>query len=122
MKLIDGKNFASIALVKSDGYPHVSPVWIDRDGDLILVNTAEGRVKTKNLRKGSKVSLSIYDQKDPYEKVVIMGRVIEMTKKGAEDHIDKMAFKYLGKKKYPYHREGEERVLIRIEPVHIALT
>src|SRR5205807_2469770 len=71
IKLIDGKNFGNLAFVMSDGSPHVSPVWVDREGDLILVNTAEGRAKAKYLKANHRVALSIFNQQDPYEKVVI---------------------------------------------------
>ena len=73
IKLIDGKNFGNLAFVMSDGSPHVSPVWVDREGDLILVNTAEGRAKAKYLKANHRVALSIFNQQDPYEKVVIQG-------------------------------------------------
>src|SRR3989442_7132767 len=98
--LIDGKNFAVLATLMRDGSPQASPVWIDREGDVILVNTAEERVKTRNLTRDPRIALSISDQSDPYHKVVIRGRVIEMTKKGAEDHIDKMSLKYYGLERY----------------------
>src|SRR5579864_10985 len=118
IKLIDGKNYANVAFVMNNGSPHVSPVWVDRDGDLILVNTAEGRVKSKYLKENSKVALSIFNQENPYENVVIRGRVVERTKNGASEHIDKMAMKYMGKEKYPYNRPGVDRILLKIEPEH----
>jgi PPOX class probable F420-dependent enzyme len=120
IKLIDGKNFANVAFVMENGRPHVSPVWVDREGDLVLVNTAEGRVKSRYLKEGSKVALSIFNQQNPYEKVVITGRVVESTKTGAFENIDKMAKKYLGAEKYPYHKPGDQRILVRIEPEHIS--
>ena len=73
IKLIDGKNFGNLAFVMSDGSPHVSPVWVDREGDLILVNTAEGHAKAKYLKTNHRVALSIFNQQNPYEKVVIRG-------------------------------------------------
>ena len=115
-KLIEAKNFANLATLMSDGSPQVTPVWVDYEGELILVNTAEGRVKTKNVTRDPRVALSIFDQEDPYRKVVIRGRVIEVTKEGAEDHIDKMAMKYRGFEKYPWREPGISRVLIRMKP------
>jgi len=120
IKLIDGKNFANVAFVMNKGSPHVSPVWVDRDGDLILVNTAEGRVKSKYLKENGKIALSIFNQENPYENIVIWGHVAERTKKGASEHIDKMAKKYLGKEKYPYNRPGVDRILLKIEPDHVS--
>ncbi len=117
IKLIDGKNFGNVALVMGNGSPHVSPVWVDRDGDVILLNTAEGRVKAKYLKPNSKIALSIFNQNNPYENVVITGRVLESTKKGAREHIDKMAKKYWGVDKYT--KPDLDRILIRIEPDRI---
>jgi nitroimidazol reductase NimA-like FMN-containing flavoprotein (pyridoxamine 5'-phosphate oxidase superfamily) len=64
-KLIQGKNFGSIATLMPDGSPHVTPVWIDLEDDTILVNTAEGRLKHKNLSKNPLVALSVFDQNNP---------------------------------------------------------
>lgn len=119
VRLVEGVNFAHLATVRRDGSPHVTPVWIDRDGDLILVNTAEGRVKWYNVKRDARVSLSIINQKDPYEMLMVHGRVTEMTNVGADEHIDKMAKKYLGKERYPNRRPGERRVLLRIQADHI---
>jgi len=117
--LIEGKNFASLATIMPDGSPQVTPVWIDRDGDIVVVNTAEGRLKHKNLSKNPKVALSIFELSNPYSMVAIRGRVVEMTNAGADEHIDKMAKKYLGQDKYPNRRPGEKRVLVKIEPTHV---
>src|SRR3989475_11250424 len=96
IKLIDGKNFGNLAFVMSDGSPHVSPVWVDRDGDLILVNTDEGRAKAKYLKANHRMALSIFNHQNPYEKVVIRGRTLDMTSKAAKEHSTKLAEKYLG--------------------------
>jgi len=87
--------FGNLAFVMSDGSPHVSQVWVEREGDLILVNTAEGRAKAKYLKNNHKVALSIFSQQNPYEEVVIKGRVLDMTKKGAEEHNNKVSVKNL---------------------------
>ncbi|MFI5419359.1 MAG: pyridoxamine 5'-phosphate oxidase family protein [Nitrososphaerales archaeon] len=121
IKLIDGKNFANVAFVMEGGVPHVSPVWVDRDGDVVLINTTDtGRVKSKYLKPGSKVALSIFDQNNPYQTVLIQGKVVERSKTGANEHIDKMAKKYINVDKYPYHQPGIERTIIRIEPEKIS--
>ena len=101
IKLIEEKNFAHFASIMPDGSPHVTPVWVDREGDTILVNTAEGRVKQRNVTRDPRVAISIADQNNPYEKVVIYGLVKEQTVKGADDRIDKLAKKYFGKDTYP---------------------
>ena len=117
-RLIDEKNFASVATVMRDGSPQVTPVWVNRDGELVVFNTAEGRVKHRNLRRDPTVALSIYDQNNPYEMVAIRGRVVEMTNTGAEEHIDRLSLKYTGRKFT--HRSGEKRVIIKIKPERIS--
>jgi PPOX class probable F420-dependent enzyme len=119
IKLIDGKNFGNLAFVMADGSPHVSPVWVDREGDLILVNTAEGRAKAKYLKANHRVALSIFDQQNPYEKVLIKGRVVDMTKKGAEEHNRKISLKYLGTSDNPQRQSGVGRILVKIEPERV---
>jgi PPOX class probable F420-dependent enzyme len=121
IKLIDGKNFANVAFVMEGGAPHVSPVWVDRDGDIVVINTTDtGRVKSKYLKPGSKVALSIFDQNNPYQTVLIQGKVVERSKTGANEHIDKLAKKYINVDKYPYHQPGIERTIIRIEPEKVS--
>ena len=73
-------------------------------------------VKDKNLRRDSRVALSILDPENPYRYIAILGEVVEITQTGADEHIDKLAKRYLGKDKYPYHRPGEARVIYKIRP------
>ena len=108
--------FAQLATVNSDGAPQVTPVWVDFDGTHLLVNTARGRVKTKNLERNPRVALAIADPQNPYRYLGIQGRVVEMTEKGADAHIDKMAKKYLNKDTYPFRQPGEVRVIVKIAP------
>jgi len=108
--------FANLATLNADGSPQVTPVWVDFDGTHVLVNTARGRVKTKNLERNPRVALSISDPENPYRYVGIQGRVVEMTEKGGDAHIDKMAKKYLNKDSYPFRQPGEVRVIVKIAP------
>ena len=108
--------FAQLATVNADGTPQVTPVWVDYDGTHLLVNTARGRVKTKNLERNPRVALAISDPENPYRYVGIQGRVVEMTEKGGDAHIDKMAKKYLNKDSYPFRQPGEVRVIVKIAP------
>jgi PPOX class probable F420-dependent enzyme len=110
------KAFANLATMMPDGTPQVTPVWVDYDGKHILVNSARGRQKDKNMARNSAVALSIQDPDNPYRYLEVRGRVAEITEEGAEDHIDKMAKKYMGKDKYPFRQPGEVRVLYKIEP------
>jgi len=120
LKLIEDKNFAHLATLLHDGAPHVAPVWVDHDGNTILVNTAIGRVKQKNILKDPRVALSIAEQNNPYNRVEIRGRVISQTRDGADAHIDKLANKYTGTKTYQKSSPNEKRIIIKIEPLHIS--
>jgi PPOX class probable F420-dependent enzyme len=119
LDLIEGKNFAHLATISRDGSPHVAPVWVDHEGDIILVNTAAGRVKQRNVSKDPRVSISIVDEKNPYDRITIKGRVIEQTKRGADAHIDKLAKKYTGSDKYQNRQPGEQRIILKIEPIRV---
>lgn len=114
--LFDKKAFAHLATVMPDGTPQVTPVWVDFDGSHVLVNSARGRQKDKNMERNPAVSLSIMDPDNPYRYLEVRGRVAEITEEGAEEHIDKMAKKYMGLDKYPLRQPGERRVLYKIKP------
>jgi PPOX class probable F420-dependent enzyme len=119
-KMLEGKNFVYLATVNPDGTPQVTPTWVDTDGHFVLINTAVGRVKHRNMKKNPHVALAITDQTNPYNLIVIKGKVVDhVTGKVAEDHIDKMAKKYQGLEKYPHRKPGEQRVLVKIDPVRI---
>lgn len=113
-KLLEGKNFASFATLMDDGSPHVAPTWIDHEGEMILINTAVGRIKEKNVKKDPRVALSIFDQENPYRMVSIRGKVVGMTTNGADAHIDKLAKRYLGVDKYPLRDPAERRIILKI--------
>ena len=110
------KAFANLATLMPDGSPQVTPVWVDYKDGLVLINTAKGRVKARNMKAGSPVALSIMDPDDPYRHIQIRGRVRRAVEQGADRHIDTLAKKYLGKDKYPFARPGEVRVIFEIEP------
>jgi PPOX class probable F420-dependent enzyme len=118
LDLFQKKAFAQLATLMPDGSPHVAPVWCDYDGHNILINTAKGRVKDRNMRREPRVALDILDPDNPYRHLSIRGRVVDNTEKGADAHIDKMAKKYIGQDRYPNRAPGEVRVIFRIEPVH----
>jgi PPOX class probable F420-dependent enzyme len=114
--LLEGKHFAHVATINSDGTPQVSAVWVGRDGDLVTFNTAEGRVKTDNLRDNPAVAVSVVNQENPYENLILQGKVVEMTQDGADEDIDALAKRYLDADSYPGRQPGEERVIVKIEP------
>jgi len=116
-KLFEGKNFVYIASLMKDGSPQVTPTWVDIDNDTILVNTAVGRLKHKNISRDGRVALAIAEHDNPYDMVTIRGKVVDqIIGQEAEEHIDKLAKKYLGKDKYPFRAPGERRVLLKIKP------
>jgi PPOX class probable F420-dependent enzyme len=118
-KLFTDKNYGHLATLMPDGSPQVTTVWVDLDGDRILVNTAEGRAKPRNVRRDPRVAISISDPSG-YPSAHVRGRVVEVTHEGAEAHIDKMSQKYLGEEKYPWAKPEDVRVLIVIEPERVS--
>ena len=116
--LFQKKAFGQLATLMPDGSPQVTPVWVDYDGRYILVNSARGRVKDQNMRRDPRVGMDIVDPDNPYRHLSIRGRVIEITEQGADEHIDRMAQKYLGVDRYPGRQPSEVRVLYKIEPTH----
>ena len=119
-KLFLEPNFAHLATLMSDGSPQVTPVWVDLEDGRILVNTAEGRVKPRNVRRDPRVAISIANQQNPYSAAFIRGRVVKITHEGAEESIDKLAKKYIGQEPYPWRQPGEKRVILLVEPEHVS--
>jgi PPOX class probable F420-dependent enzyme len=115
---VDKKAFAHVATLMPDGTPQVTPVWVDYDGTHVIINSARGRQKDRNLRRNPHVALSIQDPANPYRYLEIRGPVTEITEEGADEHIDKMAKKYMGVDRYPGRSPGEVRVIYKIEPQH----
>jgi PPOX class probable F420-dependent enzyme len=115
-RLLKGKNFATVATVRRDGSPQVSPIWVDYDGTHIILNSEKKRAKVKNLQRDPRVSVSVFNQENPYDYVQISGKAVEITPEGGADGIDKMAQKYLGQETYPWNKAGDVRVVIKIEP------
>ena len=118
-KLFKDKNFAFFATAMKDCSPQVTPVWVDYDQGNILINTAEGRTKVQNVSRNPKVALSVTDSTNPYTMVAVRGRIVESTSQGADEHIDKMAKKYLGADKYPFRAPGEKRILLKMRPEYV---
>ena len=116
--LFEKRTFASLVTRMPEGSPQVTPVWCDFDGTHVLINTAKGRQKHRNLSRDPRVALAMMDPDDPYRYLEVRGEVEEITEEGAWDHIHKMAKKYLDQDKYPYAQPGEVRLIIKIKPQH----
>ena len=99
-----------------DGSPQVTPVWFNTDGEHILINTNEGRVKDRNMKARPKVAMVIQDPSTPYRYLQIRGEVAEYVREGADEHINQLSFKYDNK---PFnHRTGQKRIIYKIKPTH----
>jgi PPOX class probable F420-dependent enzyme len=128
VKFFRGKNFGFLGTVNKDGSPQVTPTWIDiiekeenEDGseEIILINTAMDRLKQKNVSRDPRVSISMVDEDNPYSMVTIKGRVVEQTTEGADEHIDKLAKRYLNADRYPAHSPSVKRIILKVKPEKI---
>jgi PPOX class probable F420-dependent enzyme len=112
-RLLKGRNFASVVTVGPDGVPQVTPNWVDWDGEHVVLNTAEGRVKPRNIRERPVISVCVLNHENPYQYVSITGPA-EISEDGAEEHINELSHRYFGR---DYHyREGEKRLIVRVMP------
>ncbi|MGB7639389.1 MAG: PPOX class F420-dependent oxidoreductase [Nitrososphaeraceae archaeon] len=128
VKFFRGKNFGFLGTVNKDGSPQVTPTWIDiiekeenevgRE-EIILINTAMDRLKQKNVSRDPRVSISMVDEDNPYSMVTIKGRVVEQTTEGADEHIDKLAKRYLNADRYPAHSPSVKRIILKVKPEKI---
>lgn len=117
--ILEKKSFVHIATKMKDGSPQVSPVWAEYDGQHILINSAKGRLKDRNIRADDRVAVSATDPDNPYRALMIRGRVVKITEEGADAHIDHLAKKYLDVDSYPYRVDDEVRVIYHIEPIRV---
>jgi PPOX class probable F420-dependent enzyme len=120
--LFDDVNYPHVSTVNEDGSPQSSTMWAELDGDDILVNTADGRVKTDNIMRDGRVSISVHSQENPYESLIISGSATMEDGLDADEHIDKLAKKYLDADSYPFRQEGEVRRSVRIKPEKVHYT
>ena len=119
-EIVDGKAFAHVATVGPDGHPHNSVMWITRNGDHLIVNTAAGRVKWRNMKRDPRVSISITPLEELQLNYSIKGRVVEMRTEDGGAVIDALAKKYLGVDEFPWLGPDDVRVTIVIETLHVA--
>ena len=119
--LFEDKNLAFVATIMKNGFPQITPTWVDIQGNEILINTALGRVKQKNVTRDPRIAISLVDRNNPYHMVTLRGEVIDqISGEEADSHIDKMAKKYLDKDKYPFRAPGEKRVILKVKPTRVA--
>jgi PPOX class probable F420-dependent enzyme len=120
LDLFTKKAFAHLGTIMPDGSPQVTPVWVDYDGEYILVNSARGRQKDINMQRDPRVAVEIMDPEDPYRYVQIRGTVVEITENGADELIDQLAKKYTEADFYTFRRPREVRVTFKILPEKIS--
>jgi len=119
INLLNGKNLVFIATIMKDGSPQVSPVWANLEDEHIMVNTAEGRIKHKNVLRDPRIALSIVDSNNPLDMTSIKGTVVEIIPDYDYIHANKLTKKYLGKETYPFRHENEKRIIFKIKPQKI---
>ena len=115
-ELFEAPNFVTLATERENGSTHLTVIWADLEDGRVAVNSAEGRIWPENVRRNPEVSLVVVNSESPYEYASVRGRVVEDTHEGADEHINRLAKKYLGKDEYPSRRPGEQRVKFLIEP------
>ena len=113
-KVLQDKAYGHVVTFGAGGRPQVTMVWLDVEGDEVLFNTAEGRMKPRNLRSDPRVIISVQDRNEPQAYMVIHGTAT-MTEAGADAHIDKLAKRFLGVDKYPFRQPGEKRLIVRVK-------
>ena len=119
MDLLESDALGHLATVRANGSPHVTPVWVDHDGDTVLVNVRLDRVKAANMRERPEVAISIVDPRNPYRYLAITGRVVSWSEDGWREHMNKLARRYMKVDRYPWFFDGEQRAIFRILPTHV---
>ena len=102
-----------------DGSPQLSPVWANYEDGFILVNTAEGRIKHKNILRDPRVAVSVVSNDNPLDMTTIRGTVIELISDAEYHHADKLTEQYMGRKHYPFKRDDEKRIILKIQPLKV---
>ncbi len=116
IQLIEDKNLVFVATLMKDGSPQISPVWANFEDDHVLVNTAEGRIKHKNVLRDPRVAVSVVSHNNPLDMITIRGKVVEIIPDYDYNHANRLTKKYMDKENYPFKREGEKRVILKIKP------
>jgi PPOX class probable F420-dependent enzyme len=119
-ELVKAPNFAHVVTQRPDGTPHSVVVWADAENGTVTLNSAEGRIWPELARQNPEVTITVPNHENPYEYVVIRGRVEDATTEGADEHIDALSHKYLGKD-YPYRAPGEQRLKFTVRPEEVTL-
>ncbi|GBH33251.1 PPOX class F420-dependent enzyme [Nitrosopumilus zosterae] len=119
VKLFSQKNLVFIATVMKDGSPQVSPVWANYEDGYILVNTAEGRIKHKNVLRDPRVAVSVVSRDNPLDMTTIRGTVEDLIPDYEYKHADKLTQQYMEREHYPFKRDNEKRIILKIKPIKV---
>jgi len=119
IRLFSEKNLVFIATIMKDGSPQVSPVWANYDDGHVLINTAEGRIKHKNILRDNRVAVSVVSKDNPLDMATIRGTVEELIPDYDYAHADKLTLQYMGREHYPFKRDDEKRIILKIKPVRV---
>ncbi len=119
VKLFQDKNLVFIATLMKDGSPQLSPVWANYKDGHVLVNTAEGRIKHKNVLRDPRVAISVVSKDNPLDMTTIRGTVVEMIPDYDYKHADRLTMQYMGRDHYPFKRKDEKRIIFKIKPERI---
>lgn len=121
LDLFERPSLGHLATLMPDGSPQVSPVWVDYDGQYILINTAKGRRKEINMQERPRVALDIVDPENPFRFLSLRGRVVQITEEGANEHRDRLDTRYLGITNYPKRDLQEVRRICKILPQQVSV-
>ena len=119
IQLFEGKNLVFIATLMKDGSPQLSPVWANYEDDHILINTAEGRIKHKNILHDPRIAVSVVSNSNPLDMTTIRGTVVEIIPDYEYEHINRLTKKYLNQDNYPFRKPGEKRIILKIKPERV---
>lgn len=119
LDLLQSKSFAHVATIGPKGEPQSNPVWFDWDGKYIYFSQTKTRNKYRNLQKEPRIALSLLDPNNPYRYLEIRGKVVRIDEDPDLRFINSMAKKYLNQDVYPWHKPGDERVIVVVEPEHV---
>jgi PPOX class probable F420-dependent enzyme len=125
--LLDGGNCAALTTVMPDGQPQITPVWCNREGDYVLLNSMRGFRKERNMRANPHVTLLVYDPRHPLHHIEIRGTVVDMTEEGALEHLDQLTQRYLHRPDARFFGDSVQASLqaiyipvkIKVVPTHV---
>ena len=119
IELFEERNLVFIATIMKDGSPQLSPVWANFEDEYVLVNTAEGRIKHKNVLRDPRVAISVVSKDNPLDMTTIRGTVVEIILDYDYKHADRLTKQYMGRDHYPFKRKDEKRIIFKIKPERV---